>query len=130
MDFSGEVSTAVRLCDGAIVVVDVVEGCAPQTVQVLRQAWLENIRPILVLNKIDRLILEKKLSAMEAYHRLVQVLEQVNAVMGSLFATETLMREDAKRESKVRGEPPFSLFCALAMIILLLKVFLDFRNFC
>ena len=57
-----EVSTAVRLCDGAIVVVDVVEGVQPQTKVVLQQAWREGIRPVLVLNKIDRLIVELKLN--------------------------------------------------------------------
>ena len=56
-----EVSTAVRLCDGAIVVVDVVEGVQPQTKVVLHQAWREGIKPVLVLNKIDRLITELKL---------------------------------------------------------------------
>ena len=61
VDFSSEVSTAVRLCDGAIVVVDVVEGVCAQTKVVLRQAWLEHIRPVLVFNKIDRLITEMKM---------------------------------------------------------------------
>jgi len=77
VDFSSEVSTAVRLCDGAIVVVDVVEGVCPQTHVVLRQAWLENIRPCLVLNKIDRLITELKYSPTEAHFHLQQILEKV-----------------------------------------------------
>ncbi|OQV14692.1 Elongation [Hypsibius exemplaris] len=104
VDFSGEVSTAVRICDGAVVVVDVVEGCAPQTVQVLRQAWLENIRPILIINKIDRLILEKKMTPLEAYARIRLVLEQINAVMGSLFATETMLKHSLKRDLKPKDE--------------------------
>lgn len=49
------------MCDGAIIVVDVVEGVCAQTKKVLKQAWLEHIRPVLVLNKIDRLILEMKM---------------------------------------------------------------------
>ena len=73
VDFSSEVSTAVRLCDGAIVVVDVVEGVQPQTKAVLRQAWDEGIKPILVLNKIDRLIVETKLDTLAAYHHIAQV---------------------------------------------------------
>lgn len=73
VDFSSEVSTAVRLCDGAIVVVDVVEGVCPQTKVALHQAWFENIKPILVLNKIDRFILELKLSPLDAYVKLTQV---------------------------------------------------------
>jgi len=85
VDFSNEVSTAVRLCDGAIVVVDVVEGVQPQTKVVLKQAWDEGIKPILVLNKIDRLIVELKYDTLAAYHAISQVLEQVNAVMGELY---------------------------------------------
>ena len=54
VDFSSEVSTAVRLCDGSIVVIDVVEGVQPQTEVVLKQAWLEGIKPVLVLNKVDK----------------------------------------------------------------------------
>lgn len=92
VDFASEVSTAVRLCDGAIVVVDVVEGVCPQTQAALKQAWVENIRPVLVLNKMDRLILEMKLSPLDAYVHLIQILEQVNAVMGELFASEVLGR--------------------------------------
>ena len=56
VDFSSEVSTADRLCDGAILVLDVVEGVQPQTKVVLRQAWDEGIKPVLVLNKVERLI--------------------------------------------------------------------------
>ncbi|KAK6644054.1 hypothetical protein RUM43_000319 [Polyplax serrata] len=99
VDFSSEVSTAVRLCDGAIVVVDVVEGVCAQTKVALQQAWLENIKPILVLNKIDRFILELKLSPLDTYYKLMQVLEQVNAVMGELFATDVMLKADEKTNS-------------------------------
>lgn len=73
VDFSSEVSTAVRLCDGAIVLVDVVEGVCSQTRICLKHAYMENLKPILVLNKIDRLITEKKLSPLDAYVHLSQV---------------------------------------------------------
>ncbi|CAK1581003.1 unnamed protein product [Parnassius mnemosyne] len=94
IDFSSEVSTAVRLCDGAIVVVDVVEGVCPQTRLALKQAYSENIKAVLVLNKIDRLILEMKMTALDAYVHISQVLEQVNAVMGELFASDILKNEE------------------------------------
>ncbi|KAK7815207.1 hypothetical protein U0070_021170, partial [Myodes glareolus] len=79
VDFSSEVSTAVRICDGCIIVVDAVEGVCPQTQAVLRQAWLENIRPVLVINKIDRLI--------------------INALTGTLF-TSKVLEERAERETE------------------------------
>ncbi|XP_052742629.1 elongation factor-like GTPase 1 isoform X1 [Bicyclus anynana] len=94
IDFSSEVSTAVRLCDGAIVVVDVVEGVCPQTRLALKQAYSENIRAVLVLNKIDRLIVEMKMTALDAYVHITQVMEQVNAVMGELFASNVLENEE------------------------------------
>ncbi|KAI8819560.1 uncharacterized protein EV422DRAFT_97212 [Fimicolochytrium jonesii] len=96
VDFSSEVSTASRLCDGGLVLVDAVEGVCTQTHTVLRQAWTENVRPILVLNKIDRLITELKLSPSEAYTHLNKILEQVNAIMGT-FYSEDVMKEDAAR---------------------------------
>ncbi|XP_061740318.1 elongation factor-like GTPase 1 [Nerophis ophidion] len=102
VDFSSEVSTAVRLCDGAIVVLDAVEGVCPQTQAVLRQAWLENIRPVLVINKIDRLILELKLTSQEAYCHLQKIMEQVNAVTGSLF-TSRVMEEQAEKIKEEKG---------------------------
>ncbi|XP_056115098.1 elongation factor-like GTPase 1 [Rhinichthys klamathensis goyatoka] len=102
VDFSSEVSTAVRLCDGAIVVVDAVEGVCPQTQVVLRQAWLENIRPVLVINKIDRLIVELKLTSQEAYAHLQKILEQVNAVTGTLF-TSKVLEERAEKNAEAQS---------------------------
>ncbi|XP_043933738.1 elongation factor-like GTPase 1 [Protopterus annectens] len=102
VDFSSEVSTAVRLCDGAIIVVDAVEGVCPQTQVVLRQAWLENIRPVLVINKIDRLIVELKLTPQEAYIHLQKLLEQINAVTGALF-TSKVFEERAEKETETQS---------------------------
>ncbi|XP_061671549.1 elongation factor-like GTPase 1 isoform X3 [Syngnathoides biaculeatus] len=102
VDFSSEVSTAVRLCDGAVVVVDAVEGVCPQTQVVLRQAWLENIRPVLVINKVDRLIMELKLTPQEAYTHLQKIMEQVNAVTGTLF-TSRVMEEQAEKTKDEKG---------------------------
>jgi ribosome assembly protein 1 len=100
VDFSSEVSTASRLCDGAVVLVDAVEGVCSQTVTVLRQTWIEHIKPILVINKIDRLITELKMSPGEAYVHLSKTIEQVNAVLGSFFQGER-MEEDLQWREKV-----------------------------
>ncbi|KAJ1656561.1 Cytoplasmic GTPase/eEF2-like protein (ribosomal biogenesis) [Dispira simplex] len=103
VDFSSEVSTASRLCDGALVLVDVVEGVCTQTITVLKQAWTEHVRPILVLNKIDRLITELQMTPHEAYLHLCQILEQVNAVMAT-FLTGEILEEDARKleEAKLK----------------------------
>ncbi|KAI9860779.1 MAG: Cytoplasmic GTPase/eEF2-like protein (ribosomal biogenesis) [Trichoglossum hirsutum] len=100
IDFSSEVSTASRLCDGAIVLVDAVEGVCSQTVTVLRQTWIEHLKPLLVINKIDRLITELKMSPGEAYTHLCKLLEQVNAVVGSFFQGER-MEEDMKWRERI-----------------------------
>ncbi|XP_021500072.1 elongation factor-like GTPase 1 [Meriones unguiculatus] len=104
VDFSSEVSTAVRICDGCIIVVDAVEGVCPQTQAVLRQAWLENIRPVLVINKIDRLIVELKFTPQEAYSHLKNILEQINALTGTLF-TSKVLEERAERETESQLKP-------------------------
>lgn len=95
IDFSSEVSTASRLCDGAVVLVDAVEGVCSQTVTVLRQTWTERLKPLLVINKMDRLVTELRMSSAEAYTHLSQLLEQVNAVMGSFYQGER-MEDDLK----------------------------------
>ena len=100
IDFSSEVSTASRLCDGALVLVDAVEGVCSQTVTVLRHTWTEHLKPLLVINKVDRLITELKMSPGEAYTHLSKLLEQVNAVIGSFFQGER-MEEDLQWRERV-----------------------------
>ena len=107
VDFASEVSSASRLCDGALVLVDVWEGVCTQTIAVLRQAWIDRLRPLLVINKMDRLITELKLSPSEAYHHLNRLIEQVNAVMGSFYASERMdddlrWREEREKRLAVR----------------------------
>jgi len=69
-----------------------------KTHTVLRQAWDENIRCIIVFNKIDRLITELKLTATEAYIHIRNILEQINAIMGSFFAGGVMEEDNLKRE--------------------------------
>ena len=93
VDFCSEVSAAARLSDGALLVVDVVEGVCVQTHAVLRQAWDEHVAPVLVLNKIDRLITELQLSPLEAWQHMKKVVQQVNAIAGHLYAGAVLEAE-------------------------------------
>ncbi|KAJ6693042.1 hypothetical protein OIU79_014723 [Salix purpurea] len=97
MDFCSEVSTAARLSDGGLVLVDAVEGVHIQTHAVLRQAWIEKLTPCLVLNKIDRLICELKMSPMEAYNRLVKIVHEVNGIMSAYKSEKYLSDVDSIR---------------------------------
>lgn len=95
MDFCSEVSTASRLSDGGLVLVDAVEGVHIQTHAVLRQAWIEKLTPCLVLNKIDRLIVELKLSPMEAYNRLQRIVHEVNSIVSTYKSEKYLSDVDS-----------------------------------
>lgn len=95
MDFCSEVSTAARLSDGALVLVDAVEGVHIQTHAVLRQSWIEKLTPCLVLNKIDRLISELKLTPMEAYNRLLRIVHEVNGIMSTYKSEKYLSDVDS-----------------------------------
>ena len=81
VDFGGDVTRAMRAVDGAIVVVDAVEGAMPQTETVLRQALKENVKPVLFVNKVDRLINELKVDKQEMQIRLGSVIDKVNKLI-------------------------------------------------
>ena len=81
VDFGGDVTRAMRAVDGAVVVVDAVEGTMPQTETVLRQALKEGVRPVLFINKVDRLINELKVDEQEMQIRLARVIDKVNRLI-------------------------------------------------
>jgi elongation factor 2 len=78
VDFGGDVTRAMRAVDGALVVVDAVEGAMPQTETVLRQALREGVKPTLFINKVDRLISELQEGPEEMQERLLGVIREVN----------------------------------------------------
>ncbi|MCL4420635.1 MAG: elongation factor EF-2 [Candidatus Thermoplasmatota archaeon] len=81
VDFGGDVTRAMRAVDGAVIVVDSVEGVMPQTETVVRQALKERVKPILFINKVDRLINELKLNADEMQKRFVKIITDVNRLI-------------------------------------------------
>jgi len=81
VDFSSEVTAALRVTDGALVVVDCVEGVCVQTETVLRQAISERIKAVLFLNKLDRVFLELSCSEEEAYTNFRNSVESVNVIV-------------------------------------------------
>jgi elongation factor 2 len=83
VDFSSEVTAALRVTDGALVVVDTIEGVAVQTGTVLRQAMAERVRPALMVNKVDRALLELQLTGEEIYQNMVKAIENVNVIIES-----------------------------------------------
>ncbi len=81
VDFGGDVTRAMRAVDGAVIVVDAVESVMPQTETVIRQALRERVKPVLFINKVDRLIKELQLTPQQMQERFLRIIKQVNALI-------------------------------------------------
>jgi elongation factor 2 len=81
IDFSGNVTRSLRAVDGALVVVDAVEGPMTQTETVLMQALRERVKPILFINKVDRLIRELKLTPEEIQKKFARIIMRINSII-------------------------------------------------
>ncbi len=81
LDFSGKVTRALRLIDGVVVVVDAVEEVITQSETVIKQALQEGVRPVLFINKIDRLIRELKLSDEEIKKKYIRIIKSFNTLI-------------------------------------------------
>jgi elongation factor 2 len=87
VDFGGDVTRAMRASDGAIVLVDAVESIMPQTETVLRQALRELVKPVLFINKVDRLIKELQLNPEQMQERFVKIIAAVNKLIKEIAPT-------------------------------------------
>ncbi len=95
VDFGGDVTRAMRAVDGCIILTCAVEGVMPQTETVVRQALKELVKPVLFINKVDRLIKEIKLTPQEMEKRFVSVINHVNQLI------ENIAPEEYKRKWRV-----------------------------
>ena len=81
LDFSGKVTRALRLVDGVVVVVDAVEEVITQSETVIKQALQEGVKPVLFINKVDRLIRELKLSDEEIKKKYIRIIKSFNTLI-------------------------------------------------
>ena len=88
VDFGGDVTRAMRAVDGAIVLICASEGPMPQTETVLRQALKERVKPVLFINKTDRLIKELKLTPQQMQERFIKQITEVNKIIRSIAPDE------------------------------------------
>jgi U5 small nuclear ribonucleoprotein component len=104
VNFVDEVAASFRLVDGVCLVVDVVEGVQINTEQIIRHAVLQDLPLTLIINKMDRLILELKLPPKDAYFKLKHVVEEVNTVITNTSPSTAA----AKRISPEKGNVLFA----------------------
>ncbi len=99
VDFGGDVIRAMRAVDGAVVVVCAVEGAMPQTETVLRQAIRERVKPVLFINKVDRMIRELKLAPEQMQERFIKSIAKVNTLIKRNLPEE--LKDDPTWQVKV-----------------------------
>jgi len=84
VDFGGDVTRAMRAVDGCVILCCAVEGVMPQTETVVRQALKELVKPVLFINKVDRLIKEVKLTPQKMEEKFISIIEHVNELIEAI----------------------------------------------
>ncbi|KAF2070872.1 hypothetical protein CYY_007808 [Polysphondylium violaceum] len=88
-NFLDEVTASIRLCDGAVIVVDALEGVMMQTERLIKHAVSEGLEICVVINKIDRLILELKLPPVDAYFKIKHTIDEINVILDIYSHTDS-----------------------------------------
>ncbi len=96
VDFGGNVTRAMRAVDGTVVLICAVEGIMPQTETVVRQALRERVKPVLFINKVDRLVKELKLSPEKIAEKVMTLVTEFNHLV------ERIAEPEYKEKWKVR----------------------------
>jgi len=88
VDFGGDVTRAMRAVDGTFVLVCAAEGIMPQTETVLKQALRERVKPVLFINKVDRLITELKLAPEDIMQKIIKIIADFNNLIEQIAEPE------------------------------------------
>ncbi|TGC11336.1 elongation factor EF-2 [Methanolobus halotolerans] len=132
VDFGGDVTRAMRAVDGAVVVIDAVEGTMPQTETVLRQALKEHVKPVLFINKVDRLINELKVDSQEMQIRLGKLIDHVNKLIKGMNEEryKAGWRVDAAEGTVAFGSALYNWAISVPMMQKTGITFNDVYNYC
>ncbi|MEE8564865.1 MAG: GTP-binding protein, partial [Candidatus Thermoplasmatota archaeon] len=98
VDFGGDVTRAMRAVDGCVVVVCAVEGAMPQTETVVRPALREKVKPVLFINKVDRLINELKVTPEEMQQRFIKIIAKFNDLVNKMVPDDFKNKWNVKVE--------------------------------
>jgi len=104
VNFADEVASGLRLADGVVLVVDVVEGVQASAEQIIKHVVLDDLPMVLVINKMDRLILELNLPPADAYFKLKHVVEEVNTLIENTIPG----KGEKRRVSPEKGNVAFA----------------------
>ena len=102
VDFGGHVTRSMRAVDGVVLVVDPVEGIMPQTETVVRQALKEKAKPVLFINKSDRLLNELRLTPEQTFERLLNLINEVNKLIDRYVAGGVRRQMECQRRERQR----------------------------
>ncbi|CAE7406874.1 CLO [Symbiodinium necroappetens] len=107
-NFQDEVIAALALADGVVLVVDVVVGLTQHIERMLKHAFQDNLKVVLVINGLDRLIMELKLPPTDAYHKLRYCIEDINETMEKLYDSAGTEVDERVYFSPLKGNVIFS----------------------